>query len=282
MKLLIGFQNGRTGNNLVLLANLFTAADKLPEAEVVHFGMQEIGLMEHARYQELYKWVMSQGDNHEVVTENQAEYINKFRGNIVTRIMDTKFNWSEISPAREYLIQLLSQGLQFKNIPSSENVIHIRGGDLFAKLSLFGKNQIHSDYTALPLDYYSQIIKESGEKWTFMIEPKTPRWYTRLLKDRFPNQDYLIGSDVRKDFQNLLSSRQLTMSVSSFSWVAVFLGEQDKIYFPKAGFLNLEIRPDIDLYFRSRKVQVLEVERHSWNGGRSEVKWLENSKVIHR
>jgi hypothetical protein len=280
MRLFIGFKSGRTGNNLILLSNLFTAADGLAESEVVNFGLEELDVNEHALFPELHQWVLSQKASDSVVTGNRVEYISKFMGNTVTRIVNAKLNWVDVFQGRESLIQLLSAGINFDDKAINENLIHIRGGDVFSRISQFGRNKIHSDYTALPLDYYSKIINASSEEWTFLTEPRTPNWYMNLLREKFPNQRFQTGSDVRTDFQKLLSARRLAISVSSFSWAAAYLGNQKEIYFPKAGFLNPEVRPDIDLHIRARKVQVLQVEKHTWSGRRSEVKWLKKSECI--
>jgi len=279
MKLIIGSKDGRTGNNLIVLANLFSTALELKTAKVIYFGLPEIGLTEDPDYEELQTWTLLQGDRFELVNENLGEYKNKFAGKTVLRILDTKFRWSEISQARENLIQFLSPKLDFRRIPNIGNVIHVRGGDLFVQPPFLRKNLIHSDYTALPVDFYSEILMESDETWTFLMEPKTPNWYQNLLRKSFPKHRFKIGTSVKADFQYLLSSQKIAIAVSTFSWSAAFLGNQDKIYFPRAGFLNTEIRPDIDLRFRLRNVTEFEIEKHFWTGRRSEKEWLVGSKA---
>jgi hypothetical protein len=279
MKLIIGSKDGRTGNNLIVLANLFSTALESKTSKVVHFGLPEIGLSEDPHFQELQKWTLIQGNRYELVNENLREYKNKFAGETVLKMLDTKFRWSEISQAREILIQFLSLNLDFRRNPSIGNVIHIRGGDLFVQPRFLRTNLIHSDYTALPVDFYSEILMESDEIWTFLMEPKTPIWYQNLLRKSFPKHHFKIGTSVKADFQYLLSSKKIAIAVSTFSWSAAFLGNQDKIYFPRTGFLNMDIRPDIDLRFRLRNVAEFEIEKHFWTGRRSEKEWLVGSKV---
>ncbi|CAN2231127.1 alpha-1,2-fucosyltransferase [Candidatus Planktophila versatilis] len=279
MKLLIGSKYGRTGNNLILLANLYSEAIELTNVKVIHFGLPELGIAEHPQYGELDAWAQVQGDKWEVVKENLVEYQNKFAGMTILRILDTKFNWGEISKGREDLIQILRSTLDFSGTANARNVIHVRGGDVFTGSPLFRKNKIHPDYTALPLNYYSEILKEAHEPWTFLMEPNTPKWYRKLLRKSFPKNHFRIGGCVKSDFEFLLSSQRIALAVSTFSWSAAFLGSQEEIYFPSAGILSTQIRPDIDLHFRHRNVKIFEVEKHSWSGTRWEKNWLVSSKV---
>jgi hypothetical protein len=113
------------------------------------------------------------------------------------------------------------------------------------------KVKIHEDYFALPIDFYFNVMEASGKPLHFLVESSTPNWYLSLLLRSLPNASFQMSGSVEDDFRQLASSPELALSISSFSYMAGFLGD-GKIYMPVGGLFNPLKRPDIDLVLQQR------------------------------
>lgn len=118
-----------------------------------------------------------------------------------------------------------------------ELVIHVRGEDI-----LTGG---HPDYGPLPLHFYSRIVAQTGLRPVFLGQIQEGRFLDELVR-RFPKATILPAREVLTDFQTIRKSKNIVLSLSSFSWLAAWFSNADRIHFPVFGFFNPRQRPDID------------------------------------
>ena len=118
-------------------------------------------------------------------------------------------------------------------------VIHIRAGDAL--------DSSHPDYFPLPFEFYERVIQESQLSPLFVGQVASGTWYADELQQRFRGAEFEAGSAI-EDFKTLACAPVKVLSISSFAWVASWVGRTDsRVLIPSAGLFSPEIRPDVDL-----------------------------------
>jgi len=105
---------------------------------------------------------------------------------------------------------------------------------------------IHPGYTSVPVDFYSEIVEETGLRPVFMGQLEDNP-YTLALRKRFPKADFLLKQDAIVDFQTIRSATNILVSISTFAWLAAWLSHAQRIILPVFGILNPKVFPQIDL-----------------------------------
>ena len=104
----------------------------------------------------------------------------------------------------------------------------------------------HPDYLPVPLAFYEKIIGETGLNPVFLGQ-LSDDYYCRALRARWPNAEFIASGGPLEDFRQLLGATHLAVAVSTFSWLAAWLGFAENIHMPLLGFLNPLQRRQIDL-----------------------------------
>ena len=121
-------------------------------------------------------------------------------------------------------------------IADDELLINVRGEEvLFA---------VAPDYVTLPVDYLVAIVEETRLRPVIMGQ-LTPGPYLDQLRERFPEARFIGSEGAMVDFEVIRGARNIVISISSFSWLAAFLSNAERIFFPVAGLFNPYQRPDI-------------------------------------
>jgi hypothetical protein len=158
------------------------------------------------------------------------------------------------------LVHLHGYGQQFRNFPTVEVarstfpvpasldtldgygddklVIHIRGNDIL--------DAIQRHYTLLPVTFYVDIVRRTGLKPVFRGQIGTGPYFEEL-RAAFPAAEFVMSQRVMTDFTILRRSRNIMVSVSTFSWLAAWLSEAAQIHLPVCGLFNPMQIPEIDL-----------------------------------
>lgn len=106
---------------------------------------------------------------------------------------------------------------------------NIRAGEI-----LHGK---HRPYMPLPPTYFQKLVSDSGCSPVFMGQLEDNP-YMEDLRRSFPNAAYLTGQSVEEDFAMLQDSKNVALSISTFSWLAAWLGHAERIYLPMGGIFH--------------------------------------------
>jgi hypothetical protein len=127
-----------------------------------------------------------------------------------------------------------------EGIELSENelLIHVRLGDV--------KTFSHPMYGPLPVSYYRYLTSLTGLTPVFIGEIDTCEYCT-LLRQTFRNAKFLPTGSIRDDFQTMRRARHIALAVSSFSWVAAYLSDAQRVHMPICGWFDYRECPDIDM-----------------------------------
>ena len=100
-----------------------------------------------------------------------------------------------------------------------------------------GKNDIVLNFSGtdlswaqMPLNFYKWILdKEQFDKLWIVTEDPNHKTVKKLL-DRYPCA--VLSNGQIKDLKFVMSAKKIIMTVSTFCWMAAWLSDADKIYFP--------------------------------------------------
>ncbi|MEJ5142636.1 O-fucosyltransferase family protein [Gluconobacter albidus] len=113
-------------------------------------------------------------------------------------------------------------------------VINIRGGEVL--------NAIHPHYTLIPSEFYAHIIEKTGKNPIFYGQlDDTP--YLTELKEKFPHATFIASRGIKEDFDYIRKSSFIIPAISTFSWMAAWLSNAKKIFFPIAGIFSPQQHP---------------------------------------
>jgi hypothetical protein len=85
-------------------------------------------------------------------------------------------------------------------------------------------------WAQMPLNYYRWILdKEQFDKLWIVTEDPNHKTVLRLL-DMYPSE--VLSNGPIKDLKFVMSAKKIIMTVSTFCWMAAWLSNADKIYFP--------------------------------------------------
>ena len=96
---------------------------------------------------------------------------------------------------------------------------------------------IHPGYTIVPVEFYEEIVEETGLTPVFMGQTGENA-FTRKLRSRFPKARYLPHNSALDDFQTIRKARNIVLPVSTFAWLAAWLSSAVTIFLPVFGIFN--------------------------------------------
>src|SRR6185437_3810679 len=105
---------------------------------------------------------------------------------------------------------------------------------------------VHPDYTLIPVEFYTALVAETGLRPVFMGQIGANSYIERLRR-AFPDARFIPSRGPLRDFEIIRRSRNVIVSVSTFSWLAAWLSDADRIFLPMTGFYNPAQFPEIDL-----------------------------------
>jgi hypothetical protein len=114
-------------------------------------------------------------------------------------------------------------------------VCSIRGGEILTG--------IHPDYLLLPPAYYQSLADRTGLKLVFHGQLGDDA-YTQSLRDAFPSAEFCPSRGPGHDFETLRRSANIVLAISTFSWLAAWLSEAQRVFVPIAGMFNPVQHPD--------------------------------------
>ncbi len=120
----------------------------------------------------------------------------------------------------------------------SDLVINVRGEEILVP----GR---HPDYGPLPIHFYRALVRQTGLNPVFMGQIEEGRYADAILK-AFPGARIIPSRGVINDFQTIRKSRNIVVSLSTYSWIAAWLSDAVKIHLPLFGFYNPLQQPEIN------------------------------------
>lgn len=268
-------RSGRVGNNLFQLSFAFYITSLLGNAKLVNFGIPEIGIQEDERYEFLVGEKSKTIDLSELEISQMlekgtfGEFLRNFKGSELIKVRGLGKHPRIYLQSQEYLKSLVSHAVLPNTTNKDELVIHIRAGDLWRKFWQFKTARVHPDYSALPLDFYRLVMASRSRSVLMVCEPGIPRWYLNKLRNLIPGVEFKVQqSSIYMDFQTILNAREVCLSISTFSWMAAFLGKSKIVHFPLRGLFDINQRPDLDLRSlgRGKIINYYSIDAFRWRG----------------
>ena len=110
-----------------------------------------------------------------------------------------------------------------------ELLCNIRQGDIL--------DARHPDYVLIPVAFYAELVERTGLRPVFMgqLEP-TP--YMDALRARFPQARFQPSGGAVADFTTVRGSRHIVPAVSTFSWLAAWLSDAERVFMPVLGLFH--------------------------------------------
>jgi len=141
-------------------------------------------------------------------------------------------------PAHTYRSLFTTEGASTEGAGPHELLCNVRQGDIL--------NAHHQDYVLIPLDFYADLLETTGLQPVFMGQlDESP--YLAALKARFPHARFIPSRGAIADFHFIRNSRNVVLSVSTFSWLAAWLSHAENIFMPVFGVLHPLQSPDTNL-----------------------------------
>jgi len=117
---------------------------------------------------------------------------------------------------------------QLEEYPSRNDLVaHYRGTDI---------------HLQTPPEYYLHALNAEKDYDKFHIVTEDPanaavQYLYNTINKQKPNSAFIRSTDVVDDFLFLMHAHRILMSVSTFSWMAAWLSDAEKIYFPVDNYL---------------------------------------------
>jgi hypothetical protein len=280
---LVLIPNGRLGNNLFQLSLANYLKIQFPNIEILFPSFPEIGISQSDGYIEALK---STPDVYLSDSQIQIKQIEDFIGKKPSAVIHCAawgMNSEIYSFSRNYLRSLALTDSEVNNAMTPRNLtFHIRGGDLWQNPWYKRKKYIHTDYSAVPVSFYEKVLQSARIEVEFVVESTVPNWYLKMLRKSlgFDFRTSTVGPVV--DFQRISKGCEIGLGVSTFSWMAAFLGNPDKVHIPCLGIFDSTKRPDLDFKFQGWNLLEYNFEAHNWTGTRTDMEWLAHSECTLR
>ncbi|WP_215755536.1 hypothetical protein [Acetobacter sp. P5B1] len=152
---------------------------------------------------------------------------------VITSLFQDAFCYNvEFLPSREESRKILGptkKKIKADGFGDDILVCNIRANEI-----LYGE---HRNYIVLPPEYYKMILEDSGLSPVFYGQVEDNA-YIASLKKMFPNAPFIQGKGAEHDFDVLRNSKNIAISVSTFSWLAAWLSYANRIYIPINAMYN--------------------------------------------
>jgi hypothetical protein len=141
-------------------------------------------------------------------------------------------------PAQAYRAVFTAAAPDAQGAADGELLCNIRQGDIL--------DGHHPDYVLLPIDFYAELVELTGLRPTFMGQLEDSP-YVDALRTRFPAARFVASAGAATDFERIRRSRYIVPAISTFSWLAAWLSDAERIFMPVLGLFNPAQNRGVDL-----------------------------------
>jgi hypothetical protein len=280
---LVMVPNGRTGNILFQLSYINYLERNYPNLRVYLPEINDFGIAETPGYRKL---IMSKPDLNFSIESLNSELLNSITStdkSLTIHFSAWGMNSQIYIDSRDYLRGLLPQDAHNNGFEKDESqgralMFHIRGGDIWQNNIFRSQKYIHSDYQAIPVSFYQKIAHNFAGEIQFVVEAKTPPWYLRMISKKLDIDIKVSKNSAIHDLRRLAGGGEIGLGVSTFSWMAAFIGTPSKVHMPILGIFDVKKRPDLDFNCPEWKISRYEFEPHAWTGNKRDKNWLESAE----
>lgn len=271
MKKIIIRKNGGTGNNMIeyMLALYLKSMDQ----ELKIYGddptfLNEFGIsLEIDKNEttdkpfkriEIFGWLVN---INKIVTEIQTSR------NVVVIIKYNLFDKYHFMPMLNIFRNIFGNKTDVQGFDEKYLVIHIRLGDI-------ATSKPHRNYPIVPFSFHRYILRKTNLIPVFIGQLDSGR-ITAELKKEFPNAIFMKNYDPLHDFECMRKSKNLSIAVSTLSFLAGFLSDNNtNIYVPMYGFLNKNDRPELDYIINDQRFHFYKFPKIVWEYSENQIQQI--------
>jgi hypothetical protein len=234
----VDFAPGNMGNKMLqymaaialsrLIGDCKLSGVRIPEWEI---NLPDIR-QENPRVLRITSHVTTKLNLREIAQQVLSGSINRVELNIYSSHIDN------LLPREEYAGYFRKSG-SVEGFEADTLLINIRGNEVL--------RAVHKHYTVLPIEFYIDLVAETRLTPVFMGQLDGGSKYVDRLRRAFPHARFLSSRGAVNDFDTIRNSKNIVTSISTFSWLAAWLSDADRIFMPLSGFCNPLQYPAVNL-----------------------------------
>ena len=221
---------GGSGNVALQYLTAQGIRELAPSAKIENIQLGLFGIHQPSTPRPSDDCCMSTGDSYSIDVKGLSGCLNT---NQVDSIAIEGFTFCiDHYPARQRCREIVPVAVGANDVSGfSEDylVCNIRGGEIL--------HGIHVDYFPLPAEYYKLLEKETGLKMVFFGQIGDDP-YCENLRYLFPDALFVKSQGGPTDFETIRRSKNIAICISTFSWLAAWLSNAQRIYVPIGGMFN--------------------------------------------
>jgi hypothetical protein len=227
---------GRFANQVIMYMAALAIAEKIGGAEICGVGFPQWNIAEIAPPAEAQDTIIINHPDVYNLAVLAAAVKDKPSVNIILNFHAQNIgNLLDLSRYRQIFPVL------HRDVPVYDEehlLIHIRAGDIL--------DGAWAWFPLLPVNFIRDVVTATGKIPVFMGELDDGP-YVRQLRAAFPAAVFLPQASLMRDFDMMRQAKNILVGISTFSWLAAWLGEAETIHLPLTGFYNPAHMSHIDL-----------------------------------
>jgi hypothetical protein len=225
---------GRLGNHMIQYMTALKLASQLGDCGIAGIDLPEWGIRLPVMPVGERSIVMTEEGRTENVTHGHLDFdhieqLVRSNTHDSVHLQTYSQNIGNFLPREFYNNVFISGEQHIRGYGEETLLCNLRGGDIL--------NGVHRDYVLLPVDYYKYLVETTGLTPVFFGEI-SDNCYIDELRHAFPTAAFVAGTNPIVDFETIRRSRNIAICVSTFSWLAAWLSQADRIFMPLTGLFN--------------------------------------------
>jgi len=215
---------GGLGNRMIQYLAALALGARVPDARLIKIHLPEWGIQIPPEPE--------QGARIEVVTSDRIPY-DRLAAALTAGAVD-RVDIRTYDQRMENMLPVRAYHGLFRGPPEigtgpNELLCNIRQGEIV--------DARHPDYVLVPIDFYAELVAQTGLEPVFMGQLEDSP-YMQALHRRFPRARTIPSRGPEADFALIRASVNIVPAVSTFSWLAAWLSEAERIFLPVLGLFH--------------------------------------------
>lgn len=254
---------GRTGNNMMEYMLALYIKSKIPNLRIYCDSCQLLGIFGIKFETEPLE---SKNDLCETIVINNSKIkidsiiqSIKYKNNVKIVISYNLFDKYCYSTMIHTFRSIYGNRIDIPGYDEKYLVINIRLEDIATQ-----NHVIHPNYPVIPFSFHRYILQKTGLKPVFLGQLDDGLISTQLRKT-FKDAIFVPSRGIIQDFECLRRSKNLSIAVSTFSFLTAFLSDKNtNVYVPLYGLYNHRDRPDLDYIVNDPRFHYYEFPQINW------------------
>ena len=225
---------GRLGNHMIQYMTALKLASQLGDCGIAGIDLPGWGIRLPVMPIGERPIIIDEDTRTEKITHGQLDFdhieqLVRSNTNDSVHLKTYSQNIGNFMPRDFYNNVFISRQQHIRGYGDETLLCNLRGGDILSG--------VHKDYVQLPVDYYKHLVETTGLTPVFFGEI-SDNCYVDELHQAFPTAAFVAGTNPIVDFEIIRRSRNIAICVSTFSWLAAWLSQAERIFMPLTGLFN--------------------------------------------